>query len=270
MNYIEWDEIKSNRLYDYIALNPPKESEYFGYQVGNGIVRFCKYFVKDITQCKCLDYGCGLGHIIYYFLEENVYIAGVDMSEETVKSVNQKFANEKYWLGAKVFDGNRLPYESNLFDLIVCTEVIEHIIPKHMPLFLRELYRILKPGGILLLTTPNDEDFSKNEMCCPECNTVFHRYGHCNKFSTQTLSELMESYNYITIKCCGTDFLKFTKTKISFWDYSIRSMCSLIKNRLYELLDFKNRYTMKSKVFESYMHLENSPNLFWVGTKKND
>ena len=46
-----------------------------------------------------------------------------------------------------------LPYPDESFDLVTCTEVIEHL--EHYRSTLREIYRILKPGGTLVLTIPN-------------------------------------------------------------------------------------------------------------------
>ncbi|MFT6118046.1 MAG: ubiquinone/menaquinone biosynthesis C-methylase UbiE [Candidatus Azotimanducaceae bacterium] len=46
-----------------------------------------------------------------------------------------------------------LPFENSAFDLVTCTEVIEHL--EHYRYTLREMYRVLKPGGALVLTTPN-------------------------------------------------------------------------------------------------------------------
>lgn len=265
--YIVWDEEKSNRLYDFVAKSHVKESMYFGYQVGKGIVNFCKFFVPNIKQCKCLDYGCGLGHIIGYFLEEDINIFGVDMSEESVDAVNKKYFGRRNWGGAKVFDGNRLPYEDNMFDLITCTEVIEHILPKHMELFLSELKRILKPGGRLLLTTPNNEDFSVNSICCPECNTIFHKHGHCNKFAATDLKELMENHAYRTIMCNATDFWKFQNNgKIKLIDLSIRKGYRIIIRKAKNFFDRK-RGTVDSIFFRENMRLNNCPNLFWIGTK---
>ncbi|MBA2586493.1 MAG: class I SAM-dependent methyltransferase [Chthoniobacterales bacterium] len=47
----------------------------------------------------------------------------------------------------------RLPYGDDEFDLVTCTEVIEHI--EHYRRTMREIYRVLQPNGILVLSTPN-------------------------------------------------------------------------------------------------------------------
>ena len=46
-----------------------------------------------------------------------------------------------------------LPFQDSKFDLVTCTEVIEHL--EHYRYTLREMYRVLRPGGVLVLTTPN-------------------------------------------------------------------------------------------------------------------
>lgn len=50
-------------------------------------------------------------------------------------------------------DAGRLPYEENRFDLVTCIEVIEHV--ENQFHLVRELYRVLKPGGCAVVTTPN-------------------------------------------------------------------------------------------------------------------
>ena len=48
-----------------------------------------------------------------------------------------------------------LPFKDESFDLICCCDVIEHILPWHVPLLLAEIQRCLKPEGIFILSTPN-------------------------------------------------------------------------------------------------------------------
>ena len=56
-----------------------------------------------------------------------------------------------------IADALNLPFKSNTFDLVYFTDIIEHL-PKNTEIHaLMEIYRVLKPGGVLILTTPNDK-----------------------------------------------------------------------------------------------------------------
>ena len=258
--YIEWDEEKNNRLYDFFAQTKPDTTNFFSYQVGEGVVNFVKHYHPEISKAIVLDYGCGPGFIIEWFLKAGATTYGVDMSPETVNLVNEKFKDEERFKGGKRFDGGTLPYDDDMFDIITVTEVIEHLLPWHIDTVLSELKRILKPGGILLMTTPNDEDMSKMMVCCPECNTVFHRVGHVRSFDKATLTSLMEEHGWETVECDGTSFFEFQKkNRFSFWDLSIRMIYGCLRKLIYILT------TTKEKRFKD--KLGEGPNLFYMGTK---
>lgn len=55
-----------------------------------------------------------------------------------------------------------LPFESNTFDVVYSEHMIEHIKVDNIPMFLREIYRILRPGGVFRVTTPDLEIHAKN------------------------------------------------------------------------------------------------------------
>lgn len=266
--HIEWNVDNINRLQNFLASKPIAEDLYFGYQVGEAIVYFCHFFVKDIKECRVLDYGCGLGHIMERFIEKGVNVWGCDMSEEAVEASRKRCGDSVYFHGVKSFDGRELPFETDSFDLITCTECIEHILPEHMDNLLHELLRVLKPNGRVLITTPNEEDFSLSELCCPECNTVYHKVGHVNWFSVATLTKLMEDHQYTTVFCHGTDwwqFMKFIKHP-PVLDMGLRQIFKHIRIQLIKLTDI-NKCTLDSKVFQINMNLSRQPHLFYIGTK---
>ena len=80
-------------------------------------------------------------------------LVAFDLSFTAVKKA-QDFLPNKGYLQA---DGMQLPFADNSFDLVLSSEVIEHILePEH---FVQEIARVLKPDGYLLLTTPNWNSF---------------------------------------------------------------------------------------------------------------
>jgi len=137
---------------------------------------------------------------------------------------------------------------------------------------LDELIRILKPNGIILMTTPNNEDFRVNEVCCPECNTVFHKKGHCNKFDKSELRRLLEKHAYKTIMCEAMNFYLFNNVSksTSILDISVRNIISDICMVVRKYRDKKKKGTIESCEFKCKINTTYSPNLFWVGTKSGN
>jgi SAM-dependent methyltransferase len=98
-----------------------------------------------------LDVSAGWGHLIRNLKsvfpklrsEACDYPVAPELGDIPVKRVN-------------LHDGE-LPYEDNSFDLVTCTEAFEHI-ENYKPI-VREMYRILKPGGLVMISTPNILNF---------------------------------------------------------------------------------------------------------------
>lgn len=94
-----------------------------------------------------LDIGSGHGDLIRLLRNRfDVRSSVCDYTDSLMKlpDVSVRVAN---------LNTEGLPFENSAFDLVTCTEVIEHL--EHYRYTLREMYRVLKPGGALVLTTPN-------------------------------------------------------------------------------------------------------------------
>lgn len=101
-------------------------------------------------QGDLLEFGAGVGNLIVQ-LQANAYsgnITGVDLMARP-----QDLPQSIEWHQADLNDKTDLPAES--FDAIISTEVIEHL--ENPRAVFRELSRLLRPGGKLILTTPNQE-----------------------------------------------------------------------------------------------------------------
>jgi len=82
-------------------------------------------------------------------------VYGCDISPQFI-SQNKKKAKKLGLSGKtdfKVADIQKLPYKDSCFDFVVCSEVLEHIEKPEEAV--NEFYRVLKKGGVLVLTTPN-------------------------------------------------------------------------------------------------------------------
>lgn len=107
---------------------------------------------KDI-----LDVGCGTGIfegiLLLYEDKSGMNITGIDGSPKCIEVAKSKqIPNAVFLCG----DAESLPFRDNSFDCCLLIEVIEHISDKWSAV--KELKRVLKPGGILIITTPNKRD----------------------------------------------------------------------------------------------------------------
>ena len=95
---------------------------------------------SNFLNGKLLDFGCGSKPYEKLFKNSNNYV-GVEVS-----------GNKKNLKSDIYYNGISLPFEDNTFDSILCTEVFEHV--EQLDHVIIELYRVLKPGGRMIVTTP--------------------------------------------------------------------------------------------------------------------
>jgi SAM-dependent methyltransferase len=102
-----------------------------------------------------LDFGCGWGRIIRFFIRDvdNSRLFGVDPLQEMIAICTQN-----RWCNFQLIDVRPpAPFQSNTFDLIYSVSVFSHFSEEMHRVWLAELRRILKPGGLLIATTRDRE-----------------------------------------------------------------------------------------------------------------
>lgn len=108
----------------------------------------------DLSGKKVLDAGCGHGELLTYIRERwECELFGVDMVQERLDRANSTEGIEIRYSNIQ----ERIPFEDNSFDVSFSTEVIEHL--KHPRSFLKELRRVTKTDGRIILTIPNGSAF---------------------------------------------------------------------------------------------------------------
>ena len=95
---------------------------------------------------KILDIGCGDGEYSFNLKEKGFEVIALDIDEERFK-----YKNKIEFLKCDLTKG--LPFPNEFFDYVLFLEVIEHIY--NHSFVIEEIYRILKPNGLLILSTPN-------------------------------------------------------------------------------------------------------------------
>lgn len=107
---------------------------------------------------RVLDVGCGVGYFTFALAsDKGCFTAGLDIDGEDVRLAGKIKAYEKS-SDANFIAGSclALPFKRESFDKILASELIEHV--KSDVLLLRQLAGALRPGGLMVLTTPYDPD----------------------------------------------------------------------------------------------------------------
>jgi len=131
------------------------------YLVQSAIQKYL-FAVKNVVGKKVLDIASGTGYGSQIMYEQNVdlEIIGCDKDEDTIK-----FAHENYGKNIKFIncDAYSTKFKDDNFDSVISFETLEHL--ENGSIFIKEISRILKNNGILILSTPNriyDEKVTKN------------------------------------------------------------------------------------------------------------
>jgi SAM-dependent methyltransferase len=103
-------------------------------------------YLKPGKSNRILDVGCGTGTMLGY-LSRYGHAQGIDADEQAVRFCLERGVRDVQQVTASI-----LPFEDGTFDLVTILDVLEHIDDDAGTL--RELHRVLRPGGLLLVSVP--------------------------------------------------------------------------------------------------------------------
>lgn len=154
---------------------------------------------------KVLDLGCGNGSFSARLTLEGMDVTGVDFSLSGIERARANFPGLRFAQHdlQQPLDGSH----AGLYDAVVCTEVIEHLLLPRM--VMQNARHALKPGGQLIITTPF-HGYAKNLLLA--LTNGFDRhwhplrdYGHIKFFSRATLMQLFteSGFSGLTFRTAG-------------------------------------------------------------------
>jgi SAM-dependent methyltransferase len=141
---------------------------------------------KKRRSQRILNIGVGGGYFEEIALGDGLNIASLDPDPEAIKSLSERLG-----IDARVGWIQQAPFEDASFDAVVVSEVLEHLDYETMLQGLREVKRVLVPGGYVIGTVPYQEDLTSNMAVCPYCGKLFHRWGHLQSFSVEAIQEVL-------------------------------------------------------------------------------
>jgi len=150
-----------------------------------------KQTMPDGAGAHLLSIGCCTGEIEVLFKEMGFLVYGVDGSPVALKEARRRGVITKC---ADISNG--LPYADASFEYVFAGEIIEHLM--HTRAFLEEVHRVLKPQGVVIITTPNLARLEDRVRFLfgrtPKHTTPIHNYLylHIRPFTMDSLKKALE------------------------------------------------------------------------------
>lgn len=118
-------------------------------------------------------------------------------------------------LGVKAVCGllQRVPLKDASCDVVIASEVLEHLADRDRADGLSEVRRVLRPGGYFVGTVPYKEVLAESVVLCPGCGAVFHRWGHQACFDSQSLTEELQRH-FRRVRVRRTAFVSFRRRSL--------------------------------------------------------
>lgn len=138
-----------------------------------------------IANKKVLDVGCWTGLFAKYALAYAKEVVGIDPGEKAIELARKLAPKAKFTVGS----AEKLPFFKNSFDAVTLFDVLEHVPQKKEEEVIREINRVLKPNGHLVITTPN-KHFLSILM-----DPAYFLYGH-RHYSLKALQKMLKQNGF--------------------------------------------------------------------------
>jgi ubiquinone/menaquinone biosynthesis C-methylase UbiE len=210
---------------------------------------------KSIAPKKVLEVGAGDGSILHYLNDwkfgEELY--ALEIAQSGVDKINErKLSNLKQ---TQTFDGYKIPYADDSFDLIILAHVLEHV--EHERMLIRELKRVAK---YIVIEVPKDYRFGVDKRM-----KHFLDYGHINMYTPTSLRFLLKSEGLDLV----ADKVSMTKPEVNYFNEFVnkKSPQSLTKK-----LKIGLEYFIKKNLGSIFgkKKQEQFANAYTILTKKSD
>lgn len=117
------------------------------------VVEFSKLLKKRGAK-RVLDLGCGAGRHVVYLAKKGFDVYGFDISKSGIEIAKEWLKKEKLKSKFKIGDMTKLPFKKEFFDAVISIQTIHHNRVSKIKKTIREIYKVLKPKGLILISVP--------------------------------------------------------------------------------------------------------------------
>ncbi len=119
------------------------------------IQRHARTFVpllKEMHAHTVLEIGCGNGELSLALARSGINCTGIDVSSERIRRLEAVETSNLRFLQS---EATSLPFPDSSFNIVISMQLFEHLHPDDVPIHLKEVLRVLNPGGYYIIETPN-------------------------------------------------------------------------------------------------------------------
>jgi len=187
---LDWTPERIQAFWDHYSAVEARAGLYFSRVYGRSLIAHVQRHIRIGVP---LDYGCGRGDLLAYLAEAGCKVVhGIEQSPESRSATARKVGDR-----AEVHLG--VTAEPEVADTAFLLEVVEHMNDAALGAAFAQIHSALKPGGHLVITTPNNENLEANKVLCPECHAVFHVMQHVRSWNAGSLRAYVESQGFETV-----------------------------------------------------------------------
>lgn len=192
-----WTREMTRRFWAHESRYP---ENYFSFHAGPALVsRFRRHLAG-----RAADFGAGGGMLVEDLLRAEINVGAVEYDDEQAASLTERFRSNRHFLGARAI--GKLNDWKEQFDVVFMVELIEHLYDDDLNRCMRSAIDLLRPGGVMIITTPNNEDRSKSMVCSPETGMLFHRYQHVRSWDEASLRAMVAQFGLRPVELKQVNF----------------------------------------------------------------
>jgi len=189
-------------------------------------LKFAIFAPQLVGRLRHLDIGCGPGTFLGLLPDDRSSI-GVDIAEEQIA-----YATARYGTKTKTFQriaGMPYPFPDASFDVVTIIEVLEHLTAEECMAVMQEAHRLLAPGGVVLVSTPNYSSlWPVIEHFVNTVADVSYEEQHITRFTPHTLMDLFRAAKFEKRECRAYQGFSFAGALIH---WRLPNLLAAVENR---------------------------------------
>lgn len=166
--------------------------------------------LKEKGVNRVLDLGCGVGRHCHYLAKRGFNVVGCDISGNTLEIAERLAKKRNLRIDFIQGDYLDLPFHNEVFEAVISIDTLHHDFFENIYKALREIHRVLTPGGLLCFNplSVNDELFGQGRKL-GEKLFIIHRIPH-HFFDLEELKKLLERVSFELEKI---EYIRFTRMR---------------------------------------------------------